>query len=197
MTVNAICGRRCRWAHSSDQSCGWVTERFGQRVTGIFCDRRSSYFAEPAQRRRGRPSADWRRQIGRSARGSQHNRGWEGGGEAMPLCGQGHLHKLKLEVELEGVGRDEPQLARRDGAGEEGEGAALKQDLLCFSWTTRPIKHTEECRFDVKQGFRRLHHLFTHKLFLYIFIFWWYCVHNCIYLCITCLLAVKKKIMTS
>lgn len=32
---------------------------------------------------------------------------------------QGHLHILKLEVVLEGVGRDEPQLAKCDRAGED------------------------------------------------------------------------------
>lgn len=33
------------------------------------------------------------------------------------LCGQGHSHILKLEVLLEGISRDEPESARRDGAG--------------------------------------------------------------------------------
>lgn len=32
---------------------------------------------------------------------------------------QGHLHILKLEVVMEGVGRDEPQLAKCDRAGED------------------------------------------------------------------------------
>lgn len=37
------------------------------------------------------------------------------------LSTQGHLHKLELEVVLEGVGSNEAQFARRDGAGEEDE----------------------------------------------------------------------------
>lgn len=38
-----------------------------------------------------------------------------------PLRGRGHSHILKLEVVLEGVSRDEPQLAGRDGAGKVEE----------------------------------------------------------------------------
>lgn len=35
-----------------------------------------------------------------------------------------------------------------------------------FPQTTRPTKHNEECRFDMKPGCRRLRHLFTYNLFL-------------------------------
>lgn len=50
---------------------------------------------------------------------------WKGAGEQRErpqlLSTQGHLHKLELEVVLEGVGSDEAQFARCDGAGEEEE----------------------------------------------------------------------------
>lgn len=50
--------------------------------------------------------------------------GWqEGAGEWGTgfLTAQAHLHELELEVVLEGVGSDEAQFARCDGAGEEKE----------------------------------------------------------------------------
>lgn len=49
--------------------------------------------------------------------GKAGSRGGGGGGQLLST--QGHLHKLELEVVLEGVGSDEAQFARCDGAGEE------------------------------------------------------------------------------
>lgn len=42
-------------------------------------------------------------------------------GRTTPLYPQGHLHILELEVELESVGSDEPQLTRCDRAGDGEE----------------------------------------------------------------------------
>lgn len=91
--------------------------------------------------------ADWLNDKDKQAnQHTRHNRmgarcvwgGWKGGGEQAErlqlLSTQGHLHKLELEVVLEGVGSDEAQFARCDGAGEEEK----KQD-----------RHSEERRKNV------------------------------------------------
>lgn len=46
---------------------------------------------------------------------------------------RGHLHKLELEVVLEGVGGDEAQFARCDGAGGKKE----EQNKAKFMWIKR------------------------------------------------------------
>lgn len=64
--------------------------------------------------------------------------GWKGASEQRAerlqlLSTQGHLHKLELEIVLEGVGGDEAQFARCDCAGEEEE----KQDRHSYSLLDR------------------------------------------------------------
>lgn len=48
------------------------------------------------------------------------------------LFGRAHLHILKLEVVLEGIGRDEPQLTWRDRAGgaDEHENKTMNNEQL-------------------------------------------------------------------
>lgn len=61
-------------------------------------------------------STDWQRQIGWPTYRSKHDTR-----KTILLYWQGHLHILELEVVLEGIGRDEPQLTWCDRAGEGGK----------------------------------------------------------------------------
>ena len=86
-------------------------------------------------------------------------------GARQSLCyRQGHLHILQLEVELESVGSDEPQLTWCDRAG-DGEEAQQTSQFILIGIKVFKLRNTDALVRWIKAGFVYWNYTFIWQLF--------------------------------